>query len=189
MTGLSPGQVNRVVCYCDDCRAFARFLDTEGILDNAGGSEIIQLSSGRLRIDAGIGHLACVRLTRRGLARWYARCCNTPVGNTLPTGFVPFVGVVHACLDLPREEPARSDAIGPVLLRVHGRDAVGDLSGLDVHPRAPITYILRCLRMLLAARLRGDQRYSPFFDAATGAPRASPRILSARELGCLKSCE
>lgn len=186
LTGLAPRRVNRVVCYCDDCRAFARFLGGKDILDDAGGSEIVQLSSARLRIDAGVQHLACIRLTGRGLVRWYASCCDTPVGNTLPGGFLPFVGLLHSCLDLPREEPARSEAIGPVLARVHGRDAVGDLSDLEVHPRAPATYVLRLLRMLIAARLRGDHKRSPFFDTTTSAPRATPRVLSASELARLK---
>ena len=35
---------------------------------------------------------------------------------------------------------------------------------------------------LLMARLRGDHRHTPFFDARTGEPVATPRVLSEDEL-------
>ena len=36
--------------------------------------------------------------------------------------------------------------------------------------------------MILMARLRGDHKRSPFFDAKTGKLRAEPRVLTAEEL-------
>ena len=61
---------------------FAHFLErAEDVLDGYGGTEVLQLSQGRLRLERGSDRLACLRLTPRGLLRWYAGCCDTPIGN------------------------------------------------------------------------------------------------------------
>jgi len=73
---------NRCVCYCRDCQAFAHFLGkVDAILDERGGSEIIQVLPRNLTFTQGIELLACMRLTEKGLLRWYAACCNTPIGK------------------------------------------------------------------------------------------------------------
>src|SRR5512138_1141593 len=77
---------NHGVCYCRDCQAFAHFLGRpREILDERGGSDIVQVLPRWVTFTAGIGSLACMRLTPKGLLRWYAPCCNTPIGNTLAT--------------------------------------------------------------------------------------------------------
>jgi Family of unknown function (DUF6151) len=79
-------EVNRCVCYCADCQAFARFLKREhDILDEMGGTSIIQTIPANVTFTEGTEHLTCMRLTTNGLLRWYAACCNTPIGNTPPT--------------------------------------------------------------------------------------------------------
>ncbi len=184
---LPDRRINRVVCYCDDCQAFARWLgDDAGMLDEHGGSEILQTSSANLAIESGVDRLACVRLTPRGLMRWYTCCCRTAVGNTLAMSGVPFVGVLHTCLALPGREPDRTRVAGPLSDRLHGRYALGDCDGLDVHPHMPIGYAARLARLIAVARLRGDHRRSPFFDAVTGAPRVGAHVLAPARLKALK---
>jgi len=170
----SPNVGFRIVCYCDDCQAFARFLGNEGpILDTNGGTDIVQLSAARLHITAGADQLACVRVTPKGLYRWYTRCCRTPIGNTLPTHQAPFVGVIHACID-PGPQ-SLDDVLGPVSLRVMAKFAVGSLPTRDAHQTFPLSHVLRLVASMLGWRLRGDHKHSPFFDAATGAPVAVPQ--------------
>ena len=41
---LSPARVVRGVCYRDDCQAFARFLGRAGLLDEHGGSDMVQMT-------------------------------------------------------------------------------------------------------------------------------------------------
>lgn len=94
---LSPSVGNRVVCYCKDCQAFARYLGRGAeVLDDAGGTDIFQTSPARVSFARGADRLACVRLTRKGPLRWYARCCDTAIGNTAAGPGVPFVGLVHS---------------------------------------------------------------------------------------------
>ena len=104
-----------------------------------------------------------MRLTPGGLVRWYADCCRTPIGNTLATRQVPFVGLIHACMESEVNGRSRDQALGPVRARVNARFAKGDRSELDAHDRSPPGPILRFMRILLLARLRGDQKRSPFF--------------------------
>jgi hypothetical protein len=40
---VSPRHGLRLVCYCHDCRAFARFLERADVLDAAGGTDIFQM--------------------------------------------------------------------------------------------------------------------------------------------------
>lgn len=181
--GVSSDRGNRVVCYCDDCQSFAHFLGRgDEILDAHGGTDIFQMSPARLQITEGADHLACMRLRPRGLLRWYSDCCKTPIGNTLPTRHVPVVGLIHSCIDHAADGRPFDATLGPVRARVHGRFAKGDRTGLAAYDRAPVSMLLRVAGMLLMWRLRGDHNHSPFFEARTGEPSATPRILSEHEL-------
>ena len=181
--GASRGRGNRVVCYCDDCQSFAHFLaGADWILDGHGGTDSFQMAPGCLEINAGREQLACMRLRPGGLLRWYARCCNTPVGNTLATPRVPFVGLIHSCTDHGSDGRSRDEALGPVRARVHARFALGDRAALDAHDRAPLSMLARFVWMILRARIRGEHAPSPFFDAETGEPSTRPHTLSQDEV-------
>src|SRR3984957_2050797 len=92
-TDLSPRTVNRVVCYCDDCQAFAHQLGRADLLDPHGGSDIVQVAPASLSFQRGDDRIVGLRLAPKGLRRWYSSCCKTPLGNTLGPA-VPFVGIV-----------------------------------------------------------------------------------------------
>lgn len=90
-------------CYCTDCRAFAHFLGkAPDVLDEQGGTEIVQVAQPRLRFIQGEDYLSAVRLSDKGMIRWYASCCGTPIGNTLANPKVSFIGLIHTCLDRAR---------------------------------------------------------------------------------------
>jgi hypothetical protein len=183
---IAPGRVNRVVCYCDDCQTFAHALGRADVLDPHGGSDIVQTSPARVEITAGADQLACLRLRAGGIARWHTRCCRTPIGNTLATARVPFIGLIRAgCLDADRNGPTEQ-AVGPVRGRIHARFARGDRKTLDAHDRVPLSMMAGLVRVILPARLRGDQRRSPFFRP-TGEIAVTPRVLGADELRTAES--
>ena len=168
--------VNRGTCYCKDCQAFAYFLGrAERILDERGGSDIVQTSPQALQFTTGTENLACVRLTPKGLMRWYARCCNTPIGNTLSNYRMSFVGLLHACLI----DPAHSldESFGPSRMRVNTRSAAG-----DPKPDAQGLFgaTARLGGMMLKARITGAYRRTPFFST-DGVPVVTPKILSPDE--------
>jgi hypothetical protein len=187
LRGVSAGRGNRIVCYCDDCQSFAHFLGgAERTLDSHGGTDIFQLSPARLEITKGADRLACMRLRPNGLLRWYASCCHTPIGNTLASRQIPFVGLIHRCVDHAADGRPRDEVLGPTRARVQARFAKGDRSSLDAHDRGPLSLFVRFGAVLLAARLRGDHARSPFFRA-TGEPTATPRVLTPDELRAVEA--
>ena len=64
-----PRAVNRVVCYCDDCQAFAHWLGRPDLLHAKGGSDIVQLAPGSMTLTQGQEKVAGVRLEPGGLFR------------------------------------------------------------------------------------------------------------------------
>lgn len=173
-----------VVCYCEDCRAFARALRRPDVLDQFGGTAIWQTTPARLRFDSGEQHLRCLRLSDKGLLRWHTACCNTPVANTMAKPDVPFVGIFHAFLDLA---PAKAKAaLGPATF-IYGRSAQGDVSAF-AEPKASLRTILRIVSFLLRAKLAGAERPTPLFDA-NGQPISPPRTLPVVERDALRKLD
>lgn len=174
---LSQG-VNRAVCYCRDCQAFAHFLGKASeTLDAQGGTDVIQTLPARLTFTAGQEVLACVRLSEKGLVRWYAKCCNTPIGNTLIDYRISFIGLVHTCLQTP--EKSLDSSFGPVRIRSFTKGAKGGV--VKSNPLAMMGAILRLIAMVGGARITGTYKRTPLFSPDTGAPIATPKILSAAE--------
>src|SRR5690349_12747047 len=93
LRNASPKTVSHIVCYCDDCQAFLHYLQRADLLDEHAGTDIVQVAPASLTYERGLEQVAGVRLSPKGMYRWYARCCNTPLGNTM-TPAIPFVGIV-----------------------------------------------------------------------------------------------
>jgi hypothetical protein len=179
LVGEPAADTRRVVCYCDDCRAFGRWLGrADEMLDGHGGTDLLQLSPARLVFDEGRERLACLRLSARGLLRWYAGCCAAPLANTLPTRQLPFLGLPTVALD-PHDR-ARLPAVSARVFARHadGAPPPGAAAG------APLAMAVAIAGELLRRRLRGDHRRTPFF-AANGAPVVTPRVLSPAERAAL----
>jgi Family of unknown function (DUF6151) len=165
------------VCYCKDCQAFARFLGREGeILDAQGGTAVIQTLPANVTFTEGKEALACMRLSERGLLRWYASCCNTAVGNTLANYRVPFVSLIHSCLETTGQ--SLDDTFGPVRMRVNTKNAKG---AVQSSPLGTISVMSRFVGTLISARLTGSYKHTPFFSGDTGSPVAIPKVLSRSE--------
>ena len=120
----SPSTVNRVICYCDDCQAYAHQLGRADLLDIHGGTDIVQVAPASLTFLQGQDKIAALRLSPKGLFRWYARCCNTPVGNTVSPS-IPFVGLVAQSFASDRQTPDQlfGQPVGAILGKFATRDA------------------------------------------------------------------
>jgi len=166
----------RAVCYCKDCQAYARFLGTPGVLDTDGGTEVVASLPRHVRFSAGADALACLSLSERGLLRWYASCCKTPIGNTPRNPKVPYVGLIHACFE--------GGSSGIETTFGTRRIAVNTRSARNPVRSAPIAMAARVFGLMasaLADRLGGAYKDNPFFVAATGTPIRDVRVLSKAE--------
>jgi hypothetical protein len=61
----SPVAANRVVCFCEDCQAFAHQLGRADLLDAQGGSDIVQVAPASLTFVQGQHHISGLRLNPR----------------------------------------------------------------------------------------------------------------------------
>ena len=177
--GLAPDQGSRVVCYCDDCRAFARFLERPDLLDAHGGSDIFQIAPNQVALTAGVEQLGCVRLKPDGMFRWYARCCHTPLGNTV-SGRLPFVGLSPTILAeaLAAQGLTADGVLGPAV-GVQGRFAQ-PAGAPGASTRAPLGLVVRVVKNLTVWWLRGAAQPSPYFET-DGRPKTVPRVLAPQE--------
>jgi hypothetical protein len=169
--------LNRSVCYCLDCRAYAHFLDRQGdMLDADGGTGIVAARPRDVVITQGHEMVSCMSLSDGGLLRWYARCCNTALGNTHRNHKVSFVALADACLrDAP---PALEESFGPVQFRLNAKSARRPLVPMK---ERKLGAVLRTIGWLLKSQLGGRFRSNPFFDSRTGAPMSLPKVLMAAE--------
>jgi hypothetical protein len=181
--GVSASVGCRMVCYCRDCQAYARFLARPGITDQWGGTDVFQVAPSRVRITAGMEALRCVRLSDKGLHRWYCGECMTPVGNTVSPR-VPFVGLIHTFMDHGGDGRARDQALGKPLGYVQTRSAVGSVPS-PTGGASLLRVIGRSVRLLGKWWLTGAGSPSPFFDEQR-VPRVQPRILSPEERAALR---
>jgi hypothetical protein len=162
---------NHLRCYCIDCQKFAQALDGSGsILDEYGGTQIVQVPIGNFKILSGLEHVACLRLSESGLFRWYAKCCNTPIGNTLGAGW-PFIGLIHNFI----HDEQLEEKVGPVKGAVHLNGALGRVPASYLGTHAHKKLVLITLLNLLRWKLQGKAYPNCLFDHDK-KPIVTPRI-------------
>src|ERR1700704_3270073 len=120
---VAPDSGFRFVCYCQDCRAFARFLERPDVLDAAGGTDIFHMPAGRVKLTTGTDAVRCLHFSSR-VFRWYADCCRTPIANTAGPRF-PVIGLIHSLMSLDTDSRARDALLGAPLCRIFEGSAVG----------------------------------------------------------------
>jgi hypothetical protein len=173
-----PDMVTRAVCYCKDCQAFARFLERpdDAVLNESGGTEIIATLPGHVHFTQGMEALVCMSLSDHGLLRWYARCCNTPVGNTPRDFKISYVGLIHSCL--AKHNPSLEDSFGPVRMVLQTGSAKGKVKSTPV---SNFISLLAIMKSVLGARMSGRYKSNPFFVKDSGTPIRQPRVLTKAE--------
>jgi len=181
VTNASPQKVNRVVCYCDDCQAFAHQLGRADLLNAQGGSDIVQVAPASLTFIKGQDRIAGLRLSPKGLFRWHTTCCSTPVGNTLGPA-IPFVGLTAQTFE---GGTRTADAVfGPPIGAILGKYAIGKApagsTGIN------LTVLLRAITRVLGWRLRGRAWPHPFFQPKTREPIYPLKVLSQEQREALR---
>jgi len=157
----------RILCHCADCRAVERYHncpDTEGT-----GVDLLQLNPDMVVIDQGAEHLRLLQLSPKGLFRWYAGCCGTPLFNGLRTPRLPFIAVRSALF-------AEPDRLGKVLAQ-----AFIPQPGKPPRHKGAGRMTMKLASRMIAAWVTGRWRQTPLFDIDTGSPRAEPKVLTKAE--------
>src|SRR5258705_1066949 len=173
-----PDMANRAVCYCKDCQAFANFLERPGdaVLDELGGTEIVATLPKHVHLTQGLDALVCMSLSDHGLLRWYASCCDTPIGNTPRDFKTPYVGLIETCLK--SNSPSLQESFGPVLMVLNTKSARGRVKSTPVNNLATMLVVMQSV---IGTRLSGAYKRNPFFGTEMGTPVARPHELTNAE--------
>ena len=173
---VSANVGNRVVCYCNDCQSFASQLKTkELILNEYGGTDVFQLPISFIKITDGIENIGCMKLRPNGLFRWYTKCCETPIGNTLSPN-IPFIGVFH---NFMKHELSREHDIGEILCHSQTKYSSKPLPKEIIQNYSTFRILLRSLSKIVYWKFKGLGRPNVFFDNE-GKPISSPLVLGKK---------
>jgi hypothetical protein len=183
--GVSPRTVNRAVCYCDDCQSFAHHLERPDLLDEHAGTDIVQVAPSSVTYDRGAENIVGVRLGPKGMHRWYASCCKTPLGNMMATPGLPFIGMSLEVFSGVASEQQRDEVFGKPRGKVFGQYATNGAPAGST--RMPPGLIFNTLRLLAGWKLGGKTWPHPFFDREQQAPRYPVKVLSRDERSALRS--
>lgn len=163
----------RIMCCCSDCQSFARFLKQENsVLDDYDATEIFQIPVSYVKITTGNEHIACMRLSEKGMYRWYAKCCNTPIGNTMKAS-VPFIGLIHSFVDNASINDAElSENLGYLQTKFSSKTVPLDQQASQFGVMSKIVF------NMIHWKIKGLHKPSVFFSDK-GQPIAEPKILNA----------
>jgi len=163
LTHVDPHDGTHAVCHCKSCR---RAMEIAGLEEDAvGGVDIYQTAADRVEVEYGAEHLVPMQFSPdKGIYRWHAACCDTPMFNTMKTPAFFFAGVLTRNL-------ADITPLGPVVMEGY----VPDANGKQRHKNLK-TLVWRLFKRAARARLSGRYRNHPFF-AADRKPVAEPQLL------------
>jgi hypothetical protein len=170
----------RIVCLCNDCQAYAHYLDrVDQMLDANGGTDIVPVHPAKLRLTQGTENLACVRLSDDGIYRWYAGCCKTPIANTPPAN-LPYAGVVTEIFDFDGNAEKLEAALGPVFARINGKYGIPPLAR-GTSRSTPLRAMLYVIKFIFTGKAKKLGLPSPFVNSETGRSTLQPTVLSDPE--------
>lgn len=172
LTDARAANVNRVICYCRDCQAYAHALERADLLDGAGGTDLVQIAAGTLRIEQGAERVRGMRLTANGAFRWYAACCNSPIANMASITAVG-LGLFVSVFQLP---PASIDKlVGKPMGGIHGEQAAGTApagtSGITARIMA------RSVPKVMKWKVQGKMQPNPFLAGEPPQPAFPVTVL------------
>ena len=161
----------QLVCFCKDCQAFANHLGATNYITNGiGGTPIVHCSPHAVQITKGRDNIKMLRLSPNGAYRWYAGCCNTPIGNGLTNPKLAFIGLITANTDY-------AHLLGPVKCYVNTSGSY--IPGIRKFGVG--TVVWNVVKRIIMGRITGNWRRNPFFSPPDMTPIAEPQVLTKAE--------
>ncbi len=172
---FSSREGGRAVCYCDDCQAYMHALGrSHDLLNEWGGTDITPVLPKQLKIVQ--GKVALFRLSKDGLYRFFADCCQSPIANA-PNASLPYLGLMTTITDLSSDE--RDEMLGRIRFGLQSKDAIGS----PPPPKSKgvgFAAMKWMIGFLSKAFFKGGAKPHPFFNEQ-GQPIVAARILSQAE--------
>lgn len=176
----TPG---RLGCYCDDCQSYLIEIKRTDILDTAGCTEIIPVYPANIEIISGADTLTCLMLSAKGMFRWRASCCNSPIANVRAQ--FPWAGVMSSTLKGENRTMAQH-TFPSIRSRIMGKFAKSQ--PVDGTPQSfDLKSMFAVAPFLFKGFLFSKYKPSPFFKSDNCTPIVTPRILSETERQLLRT--
>ncbi len=175
---VSASRGNHGRCTCIDCRAYIRYLGRKDILDEDGGIELFQFTPSQVRITTGSDQMRCVKLSEKGMNRWYTECCKTPIGNTMPWAKLPFVGMPTVFMDFQALGKTKNEILGPRTMTGNEHQALRPQPKTSVMTQSKVA--MKFLKMFAVGFLKGQAQPSPYFSPGGIIP-VKPKVLTSDE--------
>lgn len=169
LDAVSAANTTHLACYCDSCRMSYAAAG----LDAPNRAELLQIMPHRVRFTKGLAHIAPIRLTPKGVLRWRATCCGTPLGTTPGTPKVPLFGLLTDRL-------TGTTALGPLV--AYAFVPQGD--GKTRHDGFG-QLLRKTVWTMLKTRLSGRWKTNPFFEGL--APIKAPELVTRDARAALKA--
>lgn len=169
----------RAVCLCDDCQSYAHYLNRGDTLDANGGTDIIPSMPASYQITSGHNLLSCLRLSDKGMYRWYAKCCKTPMGNAMTSPSMPYIGIPERIFEKKNSKSTVEELFGPIRERMQAQFAKGDLPPIS-KKTVSLPFMFRVIKFIIKAKIKGANSPSPFFSE-DGKPTKEAKVLSKAE--------
>ncbi|MGK0367846.1 MAG: hypothetical protein ACI9QD_000985 [Thermoproteota archaeon] len=182
---ISPKTGNHIVCMCDDCQAFAHYLDKGNeVLDENGGSHLFQITPRQIAITSGREHLRCMKMSPKGLKRWYTECCKMPIANTL--GFkISFVGFFVDFIDFKSANTTKGELLGPVICSGMSKFGKGKLPD-NSHEKFPLHLMFKMAKTIFFGSFTKSYLPNTFFNKDTGLAMTEELVISKKQRMLLK---
>jgi len=171
----TPG---RLVCYCDDCQRYLRYLKRTDLLDSNAGTEVIPVYPADVELIQGKEQLKCTRLSPAGTFRFSTSCCNTPIANTRPGE--PWAGFLRCVYTAGGDAQAFDQLLGPVRSRIMGQYAQGTPPA-GTPKKFNLKAVLSVMPFMVKGKLLGKAKPSPFFAADGLTSIVAPHVLTEAE--------
>ncbi|WP_120497438.1 DUF6151 family protein [Kiloniella sp. EL199] len=164
---ISPATGRRVICYCEDCQNFAKKIGrADDMLNAHGGTDIFQITPSQVEITKGMDQLRYLKLSEKGIYRWYTNCRQTPAGNMVGPQ-IPFIGIAHNFMACGND---RDKILGPVRYSIMEKGARKPDDKTKTMPTAeksankfPFSLIIKIFVRLFIDKIRGKNRPNTFF--------------------------
>lgn len=178
LKGFPDSSPGRLVCYCDDCQTYLRYLQRTDLLDSNAGTEVIPAYPADVEILLGKEHLKCTRLSPAGTFRFSTSCCNTPIANTRPGR--PWTGFLRCVYTAGGDADGLDQLLGPVRSRIMGQYAAGTPPA-GTPKKFSLRALMSVMPFMVKGKLLGKAKPSPFFAADGITPIVAPHVLSEAE--------
>jgi hypothetical protein len=161
----------------------SHFLGRAELLDQHGGTDVVQVPSNMISFDCGLEHIVAVRLSAKGMHRWYANCCRTPLGNTIEPS-VPFIGMQVEVFRTADTFPVDM-VFGRPRSYVMGKFSIGHVP--QASAGFPLSGTVGVISKVLGWKLSGKSWPHPYSDQRSRTPKFPVTILQPSEREALRA--